>query len=307
MGVERAPPRSGGRIPGSKPRWSADCLPSRSAQDHPSGGARSRTRKRSGLSRAALPRWRTWAKVVPDGVEPSFPGCRPGVVAVGPRDRVSQVESPGIAPGSPACGAGVVLLDHDPNVSLQRKPWGSNPQAARLPPPTFQAGSSTIRMASVIMSATAEAVGLEPTSGSQPPPVFRTGSSSGRMASVVELRRLDLNQHEDVQSVSSCRWMTPHRCCLAKHGSQAASSGRRGRTSVAWFKARGPTASRSPITFQSALRESNPPVQLGRLMPCANRPRAHKAEGEGVEPPRLIARPLSGRLPSPVGLTFRIQ
>ncbi len=36
----------------------------------------------------------------------------------------------------------------------------------------------------------------------------------------------------------------------------------------------------------------------------AARPRAHKAEGEGVEPPRLIARPLSGRLPSPIGLTF---
>ena len=30
-----------------------------------------------------------------------------------------------------------------------------------------------------------------------------------------------------------------------------------------------------------------------------------KAEGEGVEPSRLIARPLSGRLPSPVGLPFR--
>ena len=48
-------------------------------------------------------------------------------------------------------------------------------------------------------------------------------------------------------------------------------------------------------------------------MPCANRPRAHKAEGEGVEPwaPRkrgqLIARPLSGRLPSPIGLTFRTK
>jgi hypothetical protein len=40
-------------------------------------------------------------------------------------------------------------------------------------------------------------------------------------------------------------------------------------------------------------------------MPCADRPRAHKAEGEGVEPPRLIARPLSRRMPSPVGLTFR--
>ena len=36
----------------------------------------------------------------------------------------------------------------------------------------------------------------------------------------------------------------------------------------------------------------------------AARPRAH-AEGEGVEPSRLIARPFSGRLPSPVGLPFR--
>ena len=51
-------------IPGSKPRWSAGCLPSRSAQ---SG---SRTRKRSGLSRAALPRWRIWAEVVLGGLEP---------------------------------------------------------------------------------------------------------------------------------------------------------------------------------------------------------------------------------------------
>jgi hypothetical protein len=30
--------------------------------------------------------WRTWARVVPDGLEPSLPGCRPGVVAAGPRD-----------------------------------------------------------------------------------------------------------------------------------------------------------------------------------------------------------------------------
>ena len=37
----------------------------------------SRTRIHSGLSRAALPRLRTWAEVVPDGVEPSFPGCGP--------------------------------------------------------------------------------------------------------------------------------------------------------------------------------------------------------------------------------------
>lgn len=36
----------------------------------------------------------------------------------------------------------------------------------------------------------------------------------------------------------------------------------------------------------------------------AARPRAH-AEGEGVEPSRLIARPGSGRMPSPIGLPFR--
>jgi hypothetical protein len=64
--------------------------------------------------------------VVPDGVEPSFPGCRPGVVGrwtTGPL----QVESPGVAPEFPACHAGVFLLDHDP---MRRKPWDSNPQAA---------------------------------------------------------------------------------------------------------------------------------------------------------------------------------
>ncbi len=41
--------------------------------------------------------------------------------------------------------------------------------------------------------------------------------------------------------------MTPHRCCPARHTSLAASSGRRDRTSVSWFKARKPTTSRSPI------------------------------------------------------------
>ena len=90
------------------------------------------------------------AAVVLDGIEPSFPGCGPRVVAVGPRDRVFQVESPGVAPGSLACDTSVVLLDHDPMFS-ERKPWDLNPQAACLPPPAFQAGSSPIRMASIIM------------------------------------------------------------------------------------------------------------------------------------------------------------
>jgi hypothetical protein len=50
----------------------------------------SRTCKRSGLSRAALPlAYLGVIAVVPDGVEPSFPGCEPSVVAVGPRDCMS--------------------------------------------------------------------------------------------------------------------------------------------------------------------------------------------------------------------------
>ena len=34
--------------------------------------------------------------------------------------------------------------------------------------------------------------------------------------------------------------------------------------------------------------------------------RKEQAEGEGVEPSRLIARPGSGRVPSPIGLSFRV-
>ena len=75
--------------------------------------------------------------------------------------------------------------------------------------------------------------------------------------------------------------MTPHRCCPARHSSPTASSGRRGRTSVSWFKARKPTASRSPITFQSALRELNPPRQLGKAGTFAARPRARQGGRRG--------------------------
>ena len=111
-------------IPGSKPRWSAVAYRAASAQ---SG---IRTRKRSGLGRAALPCWRIWAEVVPDGVEPSFPWvwtkcrCR---WTTGPCSfKWSHRES---HPNLQHADAGVFLLDHDPMFS-QRKPWDSNPQAA---------------------------------------------------------------------------------------------------------------------------------------------------------------------------------
>ena len=73
--------RCGGRISRSKREWSAVAYRAVSAQ------GRSRTGNRAGLSRAALPVG-VPRRVVPDGLEPSFPGCRPGVVAAGPRDSV---------------------------------------------------------------------------------------------------------------------------------------------------------------------------------------------------------------------------
>ena len=73
-------------IHGSKPRWSASCLPS-----HIHAGAQSeiRTHNHSILSRVALPIGvsRRGNEVIPDGLEPSFSGCKPGVVATGPRDQ----------------------------------------------------------------------------------------------------------------------------------------------------------------------------------------------------------------------------
>ena len=137
-------------IPGSKPRWSALCLPGRAQ-----GRSRTRNRLRPPLRGGARAKplcqlAHLGNQVAPDGVEPSFPGCRPSVVAVGPRGCIVQVESPRVALGFLACGASVVLLDHDP------------------------------------MFVQAEVVGLEPTSGCWPPPVFKTGPSSGRMTSIRE-------------------------------------------------------------------------------------------------------------------------
>ena len=63
----------------------------------------------------------TFCKVVADGLEPSLPGCRPGVVAAGPRDCfISQAEAVGLEPTS-----------------------------GTRPPPVFETGSSSSRMTSV--------------------------------------------------------------------------------------------------------------------------------------------------------------
>jgi hypothetical protein len=61
----------------------------------PCAQTRSRTSNRAGLSRAALPVGVSGrcVSVVPDGLEPPLPGCRPGVVAAGPRDYVFVLRS----------------------------------------------------------------------------------------------------------------------------------------------------------------------------------------------------------------------
>jgi hypothetical protein len=88
----------------------------------------SRTHKHLGLSQAALPSWRTWARVVPDGVEPSLPGCEPGVVPLDHGTAIHLVDSPRVALGFSACGADVFLLDDGPNFDR------SLPPCARLLP-----------------------------------------------------------------------------------------------------------------------------------------------------------------------------
>lgn len=133
----------------------------------------------------------------------------------------------------------------------KRKPWESNPQAASMPPPAFQAGSSAVRMASITIGER-KSWDSNPQAAHWPPPVFKTGSSSGRMTSVRKAAGAGLEPgtaakrwSDDVQSVASCRWMIPH-CFHRRHAWCQASSGRRSRTSASWFKARRPTSSRSP-------------------------------------------------------------
>ena len=113
--------------------------------------SRTRTCKRPGLSGTALPigvSGHRVAEVVPDGIEPSFPGCEPSVVAVGPRDYVRKWTHP----------------------ELHRDLWHATP------------ASSCWTMSP---SYGAEAVRLELTNDFSSPPVFKTGSSSSRMTSVL--------------------------------------------------------------------------------------------------------------------------
>ena len=104
-------------------------------------------------------------QIVPDGIEPPLPGCRPGVVAAGPRDQnqTAQMDSPRVAPGFPTCEAGVFLLDDEPDRAPKRKPRDSNSQSRSVGTPVFGTGSSSSRMTSVNQPLAVPGVGIEPT------------------------------------------------------------------------------------------------------------------------------------------------
>ena len=100
-------------------------------------------------------------------------GFKPSRSAVGVP---GQVVPDGVEPSSPGCGPGVVPLDHGTRKWTHRE---SHPNFRRARPVSSCSRDKPVRKA--------EAVRLELTSGSQPPPVFETGSSSSRMTSVTKV------------------------------------------------------------------------------------------------------------------------
>jgi hypothetical protein len=124
-----------------------------------------------------------------------------------------------------------------PSLQSRRKPWDSNPQSA---------AADTCFQDRLLIQ----------------PDDFQVCDSSKFRG--LESNQRPLGSEPSVTTSSNC----PGAKSIFKTNGGPSSSGRRGRTFVSWFKARQPTASRSPITFtQSALRESNPPFQFGRLTP----------------------------------------
>jgi hypothetical protein len=194
--------------------------------------------------------------------------------------------------------------------------WESNPQA-----PGFKPGRSAVGVPGRLA---AEAVGLEPTSGPRPPPAFKTGPSSGRMASIrfePEFRGLDSNQRpprsgRGVTTVSNCPGVReggfepppPDSKSGGLPVSRFPRAPRGSRTRLSDLAS--PRLTARPGTHQLSLRERDRGVEPRSpgwkpgVVPL-DQSRKKQAEGEGVEPSRLIARPGSGRVPSPIGLSFR--
>ena len=153
-----------------------------------------------------------------------------------------------------------------------------NPQRSTLDSSDAQRGSRTHSRAGLSRAALplaylgeAEAVGLEPTSGFEPPPVFKTGPSSSRMTST---RRSSggWNRTNGLlgQSQASLPAATAPDHFISRHVTSQKVRGEGVEPPHAGSKPASLPLADPRMLFlktQSALWESNPPGQLGRLEP----------------------------------------
>ena len=186
-----------------------------------------------------------------------------------------------------------------------------------LPPSSLSLGGNICSHKSLSRPTVFKTASRAPTEGWSRPDDFRS-----------KLRELESNQHHDVQSIASYRSTIPQLFSLllppcahmpSGHVSSVASSGGRNRTyglliqsqaslptatTPEWIALQKCPAGVEPGTDWHGCQLVAPAWKAGT---SAARSRAQTAEGEGVEPSRLIARLFSRQLPSPIGLPFRSQ
>ena len=164
---------------------------------------------------------------------------------------------------------------------FERRPWDSNPQVFR--PAVFKTASSPIRVTSVGYESKhrGQESNLRP-SGSEPDATTSScypGSGNAKDRAMLALTSQARGRGFEPLSPDS------------KSGSL-------------------PLADPRIDFIESAMRESNPPIQLGRLAPLPIgqwHVSLQRKERESNSQGSVSARPLSRRLPSPIGLPFRIH
>ena len=179
--------------------------------------------------------------IIPDGLEPSFSGCKPGVVATGPRDQIEsgltgtrtrrvQIEK------RLACDASIFLLDDESFMSSGSR--GTRTHNGFHSSPVFNRCSTTA----------ARAFSLN--AGRRP------GLASSRVTS-----------NSCGGRNRTCRLVVQSNGFLPTETTPHRAKGRAGLEPTQWCLTGTCSATELPTQIKSALRESNPPVQLGRLAP----------------------------------------
>ncbi len=199
---------------------------------------------RLGLSQAALPDWRAWAS--------QWPRMESNHASLG----VGQASLP---------------LDHG---AVFSGTTGSRSADFQRAEPASSCWTMTPRSGSR-GTRSAQAAFM-------PPPVFKTGSSSGRMTSARQKGSGGWNRTNDllVQSQTSLPTATAPDRVFYRDTILAQQARGEGIEPSSPGSKPGGLPLTDPRVNESALRESNPPGQLGRLVPSADRPRARKRRKE---------------------------